>query len=155
MTDIRLHRRLMALGALLALCVLPARGADSAALDMGQLKGKVVLLDFWASWCAPCLESFPWMQEIQQRYADRGLVVLAVNLDHDRQMAERFVRAQAAQFPVVYDPQGRLAERFHVSSMPSSFYIDRQGQIRFVHAGFRERERAEAERQLAALVAEQ
>ncbi len=154
MSMVCLARR-AALLALPALLVLSGAARAAGPLDLAQFKGKVVLLDFWASWCAPCIESFPWMRRIQQKYADRGLVVLAVNVDHDQRQAERFLRAQQADFPVFYDPLGQVAERFHVSSMPSSFYIDRKGQIRFAHAGFRARETADAEHQLASLVAEQ
>ena len=148
---------------LFAFCILPlgllcsmapahATGVDG--LDLERFKGKVVLLDFWASWCTPCKASFPWMQQLQERY-DRGdLVVVAVNVDHERALAERFLHEQRADFSVVFDPQGRIAERFDVRSMPASFYIDRTGKVRYTHAGFREDDKAGAERELAGLMAE-
>jgi len=142
------------LAALLTLALAPARAVSLEGLNLEQYRGKVVLLDFWASWCAPCLESFPWMERIQEKYSDRGLVVIAVNVDHERRAAERFLQAQQASFPVFYDPQGQLAERFHVNNMPSSFYIDRKGAVRYTHPGFRESERGQAEQQLSALLAE-
>jgi thiol-disulfide isomerase/thioredoxin len=131
-----------------------AQAASLESLDLERFKGKVVLLDFWASWCAPCKASFPWMQHLQERYADRDLVVIAVNVDHERSLAERFLREQRADFSIVYDPLGRIAERFDVKSMPASFYIDRAGKVRYAHAGFRNDDKADAERELSGLIAE-
>jgi len=145
-------------GTILALSLVwfapPGRAADLPGFDIAQYRGKVVLLDFWASWCAPCLESFPWMQSVHERYASRGLVVVAVNVDHERDAADRFLRARNASFAVVFDREGALAERFHVASMPQSFYIDRAGTVRYVHNGFHGRDRVDAERELLALVNE-
>jgi cytochrome c biogenesis protein CcmG/thiol:disulfide interchange protein DsbE len=138
---------------------LSAATASSAAtyetLDLNSYKGKVVLVDFWASWCAPCKDSFPWMQQILSRYSDRGLVVVAINVDRDRHLAEQFLNLQNPSFPIVFDPQAKLAERFKVSGMPASFYIDRSGAVRFAHVGFRVNERDDAERELAKLLSEQ
>ncbi len=152
----RLFRlRLPLLATTLLLASMSASPVTLDALDLGRYKGKVVLLDFWASWCAPCKESFPWMQQIQNEFADRGLVVIAVNVDHERRLAEQFLRAQRPAFPVVFDPRGELAEHFQVSGMPSSFYIDRGGKVRYAHTGFRNGERKDAEREIAALLSEQ
>jgi thiol-disulfide isomerase/thioredoxin len=131
-----------------------ARATAIDPVDLPAYRGKVVLLDFWASWCGPCKESFPWMQRMQQRYGERGLVVVAVNVDHDRALAEQFLRAQDAHLNVVFDPQGQAAERYQVSAMPTSFYVGRDGAVRYTHLGFRAGEREQAERELAALLAE-
>jgi peroxiredoxin len=139
----------------MSLCMAaPVHAASLESLDLERFKGKVVLLDFWASWCAPCKASFPWMRHLQDRYSDRDLVVIAVNVDHERSLADRFLQEQHAQFPIVFDPLGRIAERFDVRSMPASFYIDRSGKVRYAHAGFRDDDKADAERELAALIAE-
>jgi len=129
-------------------------GLDDNNLDLQKFHGKVVLLDFWASWCAPCKASFPWMQGLQRRYARDDLVVIAVNVDHERSLAERFLNAERPDFSVVFDPQGHIAEHFDVHTMPSSYYIDRTGRVRYTHAGFRDADRDEAERQIAGLIAE-
>ncbi len=138
----------------IALVALPCRPAVLDAFDTAQYRGKVVLLDFWASWCAPCKESFPWMQRMAERYADRGLVVVAVNVDRDRSLADRFLRDQQPSFPVLYDPQGDLAEHYRVSGMPASFYIDRDSHVRFMHVGFHAENADAAETELARLLAE-
>jgi len=153
----KMRKHFLALAALpvFLLCLwAPACATGMESLDLERFKGKVVLLDFWASWCAPCKASFPWMQHLQERYARGDLVVIAVNVDHERTLAERFLQEQRADFSVVFDPQGRIAERFDVRSMPSSFYIDRSGKVRYTHAGFREDDKAGAERELSGLMAE-
>ncbi len=147
------RRTFLALALVLAGASSGAATSD-ALVDLQAYKGKVVLLDFWASWCGPCKESFPWMQRMQSRYAGQGLVVVAVNLDHERRLADQFLASQQPSFSVVFDPEGQLAERYRVNAMPSSFYIDRSGKVRHTHAGFRVAERADAEREIAALLAE-
>jgi len=116
--------------------------------------GKVVLLDFWASWCSPCLQSFTWMNGLQQKHEDEGLVIVAVNLDQDRALAEAFLAQRPATFRIEYDAPGAIAREFGVQAMPTSFLIDRQGRIRARHAGFRDKQREERERQLEQLLKE-
>jgi cytochrome c biogenesis protein CcmG/thiol:disulfide interchange protein DsbE len=129
----------------------PVPTADAPLLR--TLKGKVVLLDFWASWCGPCRQSFPWMNDLQRRYGS-DLVVVAVNLDQDRALAEQFIKATPAAFRIEYDPEGKLATQFDVTSMPMSFVIDRKGEVRERHRGFREAQRAERERIISKLLKE-
>lgn len=129
----------------------PAQAAtlDLATVPMVQsAKGKVVLLDFWASWCAPCRKSFPWMNALQKKYGDKGLVVIGVNLDSDRKLAAEFLQAVPAQFRIEYDPKGNLATGLDVSAMPTSFLLDRSGKIVKQHAGFREAQLAAREQEI-------
>jgi thiol-disulfide isomerase/thioredoxin len=107
------------------------------ALDLAAHAGKVIYVDFWASWCAPCRRSFPWMQATQRELASRGLVVLTVNVDEDPRQAERFLQEVGGGLPVVFDSKGQLAELYKLQGMPSSFVVDRHGSIRFRHRGFR------------------
>ena len=106
-------------------------------LDLDALRGRVVYVDFWASWCVPCRQSFPWMQTLQTTYGPQGFTIVAVNLDHERVDADAFLRKFKHDFDVRFDPQGVLAEKFNVQGMPSSRIIDRQGHVRFTHVGFR------------------
>jgi thiol-disulfide isomerase/thioredoxin len=119
-----------------------------------SFSGKVVLVDFWASWCGPCLRSFPWMNDLQQRYAGEGLVVVAVNLDHERALADSFLQKLPPKFQVEFDAAGNIARQFGVQAMPSSFLVDRHGQVRVRHAGFRDAQRAEREEQIKQLLKE-
>ena len=108
----------------------------SQPLDLSPLHGRVVYLDFWASWCAPCRQSFPWTDSMQQTYGTQGLSVLAINVDHDRGDAERFLKEFRPRFEVRFDPEGTWAQQFKVTGMPTSLIIDRHGAVRFTHIGF-------------------
>jgi cytochrome c biogenesis protein CcmG/thiol:disulfide interchange protein DsbE len=118
-------------------CLLLALTCTAGAPELAEYRGHVVWLDFWASWCGPCQQSFPWMQQIQQRYAARGLIVVAINLDHTRDDAERFLAAHPHDFVVRFDATGALPKAMHVSSMPTSFLLDAQGKIVATHTGFK------------------
>jgi len=121
-------------------------------LELTALKGQVVYLDFWASWCAPCRESFPWMNRLQGELGPDGLVVIAVNVDRQRADADRFLREHPAQFRIVYDADGLLPEKFGVRGMPTSFLIDRNGRVQSRHEGFLLRDRDALRQQIRALV---
>lgn len=105
---------------------------------VADLQGKVVYLDFWASWCAPCRKSFPWMQQMQAKYADRGLKILAVNVDHSPEDAQRFLDKVPADFLIAYDHEGTLASAVKLKAMPSSFLLDKDGNILETHLGFKQ-----------------
>lgn len=108
----------------------------SGQVSLNDLRGKVVLLDFWASWCGPCRQSFPWMNAMQDKYQSQGLEVVAVNLDQDPEAAASFLSAIPATFTVAYDPDGVTPEAYGVMGMPSSYLIDREGHIHSQHIGF-------------------
>ena len=110
--------------------MLPTASGESVTLD--QLKGRVVYVDFWASWCGPCRRSFPWMNELQQKYGERGLTIVGVNVDKRRPDAQRFLAQTPATFTIVYDESGKTPAAYAVKGMPSSYLIDahRQGRRR-------------------------
>lgn len=110
--------------------------ASAAGLDLSAYKGKVVYLDFWASWCNPCRQSFAWMNTVQEMYAGKDFVIVAVNVDHDRELAQDFLQDTPADFKIVYDPNGDIAEQFNFRDMPTSYLIDRNGKVHDVHPGF-------------------
>lgn len=119
-----------------------------------DLRGRVVYLDFWASWCAPCRRSFPWMNEMKAKYADRGFEIVSVNVDQERVLAETFLQQVPASFTVVYDPAGELATRYGLIGMPTSFLIDRQGKLRYHHVGFLVKKQKVYEAQIEQLLGE-
>jgi cytochrome c biogenesis protein CcmG, thiol:disulfide interchange protein DsbE len=104
-------------------------------LKSEALAGKLVYIDFWASWCAPCKQSFPWMNEMQQKYGAQGLRVVAINVDKRREDADRFLRLVPARFTVAFDPDGLTPKQFAVAAMPSSYLIDHSGRIVFSRFG--------------------
>ena len=127
---------------------LPTRNG-SVSLD--SLRGHVVYVDFWASWCEPCKQSFPWLKSLHERYGAKGLVVVAVNLDKAEDKTDAFLERFPAPFTVAYDPEGKVADAFHVAAMPSSFLIGRDGQVLIAHAGFDARGAATMEARVAEL----
>jgi DsbE subfamily thiol:disulfide oxidoreductase len=112
------------------------QSADGASVDLASYHGKVVLVDFWASWCPPCKTSFPALDALYRQYASQGLAVLAVNLDERRRDAEGFLSAHPYQLTLLFDPKGASPVAFGVKGMPSSFLIDKSGRIRFTHMGY-------------------
>lgn len=122
-------------------------------LGLEKHRGKVVLVDFWASWCGPCRQSFPWLNEMQAKYADLGLVVIGVNVDRERADATRFLRDVPARFEMVYDPTGTLAAQYSVPGMPSSYVFGPSGELIGKHIGFRMSERTDREAELQRLLA--
>ena len=137
---------------LLGIWFYAASAGTAESLELDRQRGKVVLVDFWASWCEPCRLSFPWLNEMQQKYAGR-LVVIGVNVDSDRAAANRFLARVPAHFEVIYDPEGELAARYDVIGMPSSFVFDTSGSLVDTHIGFRKASRVEREAQLQKLLA--
>lgn len=145
-------RRLFLSFALCCLSLSAAAAGTADGLDLARFRGKVVLLDFWASWCEPCRQSFPWLNAMQAKYADRGLVVIGVNVDRDRAAADRFLHDVPADFQIVYDPAGTLAARYDLPGMPVSYVIGPNGDIVGRHLGFRSALRAEREAELQKLL---
>jgi thiol-disulfide isomerase/thioredoxin len=98
---------------------------------LSDLTGQVVYLDFWASWCKPCRKSFPWMNQMQQKYAAQGLQIITINLDTDNALAKTFLNQVSTRVPITYDPEGNIASDYQLLGMPSSYLIDKSGKIRF------------------------
>jgi len=114
-------------------------------LNLERYAGKVVILDFWASWCVPCRRSFPWMNEMQEKYGQEGLVIIAVNVDREIEDAAAFLAEYPAIFEVIYDPDAALAKKYEIQVMPSSFVIDKNGEIIDRHTGFKVKKQDEYE----------
>lgn len=148
---------LLALACLLVVllrAITPAH-ADTPLLDLTRFRGQVVVLDFWASWCAPCRRSIPWLNEMQAKYRDRGLVVIGVNVDQERGDAERFLVDTPSHFMIVYDAGGQLPKQYGIEAMPSSFIFDRTGKLATKHVGFQNARRDEYEQELRALLGDE
>jgi thiol-disulfide isomerase/thioredoxin len=135
-------RRILLLSVLLAWTSV-AHSSDT--LDLASHEGKVILVDFWASWCVPCRRSFPWMNAMHDKYASDGLVIIAVNVDRDAANAVAFLDKYPARFEIVYDPEARLAKEYNIQVMPSSIIFGRDGAILDRHGGFKVKRQHEYE----------
>ena len=115
---------------------------------LSKTQGKVIYLDFWASWCGPCRESFPWMNAMQAKYKDQGLQVIAINLDANNEDAKKFLAQHSAQFTVLFDPKATMPRQYGVKGMPTSFLIGKDGKVLVQHKGFNNADRAELEQKI-------
>jgi cytochrome c biogenesis protein CcmG/thiol:disulfide interchange protein DsbE len=128
---------------------LPATGSE---INLADYKGKVVYLDFWASWCGPCKQSFPWMNAMQTKYGPQGLKVIAVNLDANKADWKQFLDIVPANFVVAFDQKGMVARQYNIKGMPTSLLIGRDGKIIVQHAGFNAADRATLEQAIETLI---
>lgn len=128
------------------------QGTDLAgnALSSAALRGKVVVLDFWASWCDPCREAMPALERLHQRYRERGVVVLGVSVDRSASNAQRFLQRTPVSFRVMHDDGQSIARRYRPETMPSTYVIDRGGVLRHVQAGYHEGDEQAIERAVRA-----
>ena len=123
-------------------------------LRLADFKGRVVLLDFWASWCVPCRVSFPAVDALHKELGTRGFAALAVNVDEQRKNADSFLEVRPHTMPVVFDPKGRAAEAFALEAMPSTLILDRAGRVRFRHMGYTEKTIAQYRAEILELLKE-
>ncbi len=129
------------LGDLAPACNARLMSAEQQVLDLSIYRGKVVLLDFWATWCPPCKKSIPFFNALQTEMGVQGLEIIAVNVDEDTQDVYRFLQQIPVNYKVELDPVGDCPEKYQVKAMPSSYFIDKQGKIRNIHLGFRDKDK--------------
>lgn len=129
---------------------LPSLTQDS--VNLSNYKGKVVYLDFWASWCGPCKKTFPWLNELQKKYGKEGFEVVGVNVDAKRADADKFLVTTPADFTILLDPDGKVANTYELQGMPSSYIIDRAGKVYLAHRGFKEGQADELEGKIKQLL---
>lgn len=109
---------------------------DGSIVRLSDLKGKVVYIDFWASWCGPCRQSLPLYESLYKNLVSEHFQILAVNLDEQRDDAERFLKNHPVSYPVLLDPSGDSAREWSLSVMPSSYLVDAQGRLAYIYVGF-------------------
>lgn len=146
-----LPRQLLSLG--LAACLLATAAASAAPLQgpapdftlksaggenlkLSEFRGQVVLLNFWASWCGPCRQEMPALDELHRRYAPLGFTVLGVNVEQDPTQAMAMLRERPVSFPVLFDSGNTVSRLYQVSAMPSTVIVDRNGNMRYLHKGY-------------------
>jgi len=112
-------------------------------LDLSEYKNKVLLIDFWATWCPPCKQSMPFLNALRNELADKGFEIIAINVDEETEVAQNFLNNYPVDYPVVFDPKGECPLAYDVKAMPSSYFVDKKGKIRYVHFGFRHQDESE------------
>jgi thiol-disulfide isomerase/thioredoxin len=131
---------------------LPDREGTTVTLD--SLRGKVVLVDIWASWCPPCKAAFPAYDKLYRDYRARGLEVLAINVDEKRSAADAFLNGREFAVRVLFDPKGTAPMGFDLKAMPTSYLVDKRGAVRFSHEGFTDKIVLEYRDEIEQLIAE-
>lgn len=139
---------------LLMLAAAPARAEiyPIASFDLEAQRGKVVYLDFWASWCKPCRVSFPWMNSLLDKYPAERFTVVTINLDAEPELMHKFLDQVPARFDIYFDPSGGIAEQFELEGMPTSYLIDASGKVVKKHTGFHSDDIERYEREIEELL---
>jgi peroxiredoxin len=114
---------------------LPER--DGGTVRLSSLKGQVVMINFWATWCGPCRQEMPLLAKLQAKYEPLGFTLLGVNIEPDSAAAQEWLKGMTVGFPILFDRQNEVASHFALQGMPSSVFIDRAGNVRYVHQGYR------------------
>ncbi len=123
-------------------------------LRLAELRGQVVLVNFWASWCGPCRQELPLLDQMHKKYAPLGFTVLGINVDQDPRQARALLDKIPVEFPIVFDSQSAVSKLYEVVAMPSTVIVDRNGDARYVHHGYKPGDEAEYLRHVRALLAE-
>lgn len=131
---------------------LPSRSGDMVSLD--KLKGQVVMLNFWASWCGPCRQEMPLLDQMHKRYSSLGFTLLGVNVEANTQDAEKWLTQTPVTFPVLFDKENKVSKLYDVNAMPSTVFIDRKGNVRYLHRGYKNGDESEYLNQIRALLKE-
>jgi thiol-disulfide isomerase/thioredoxin len=131
---------------------LPSRGGDMVSLD--QLKGQVVMINFWASWCGPCRQEMPLLDQMYKRYSPLGFTLLGVNVEANTKDAEKLLASVPVSFPVLFDQENKVSKMYDVNAMPSTVFIDRKGNVRYLHRGYKAGDEGEYLNQIRALLKE-
>jgi len=121
---------------------------NTSKVKLNNYKGQVIYLDFWASWCKPCRKSFPFLNDMHKKHKQHGLKVIGINLDTQRKAADNFLGKYPASFTIAYDPEGKTPGAYKLGVMPTSYLIDRKGQIIYTHKGFKEDHKPDIENKI-------
>ena len=163
-----MKNRIAALVAAALVVALPATGAapsgpappftltsrDGSQLSLSQYKGQVVMLNFWASWCGPCKTEMPLLENIYKKYNRMGFTLIGVNVEPDSKDADAWLKQTPVSFPVIYDKDSKVSKLYDVSGMPSTVIIDRKGNIRLLHRGYKPGDENEYQDSIRSLIRE-
>ena len=129
-----------------------AKDLNGKHVSLASLAGKVVIVDMWATWCAPCKEEMPVLRELYKKYSGQGLVIVGVSVDEEAANVPPFIKKLGVTFPIVHDAKHAIADRYDPPKMPSSYVVDRKGVVRYVHGGFHAKDAAALEKEVTELL---
>ncbi len=135
----------------------PAFQLDSMAggsVNLADYKGQVVMLNFWASWCGPCRQEMPILEQLHKQYRSKGFTLVGVNVEPDSRAALKWLKSTPVSFPILFDHQSVASKLYEVQGMPNTVIIDRQGRVRFIHRGYKAGEENEYLDQIRSLIRE-
>ena len=127
---------------------------EGGSVSLADLKGQVVMVNFWATWCGPCRQEMPHLEALYQRYSDLGFTLLGVNVEEDSSGAGKFLEETPVSFPILFDPQNHVSGLYEVVAMPTTVLIDRSGNMRFIHHGYQPGYENDYQTQIRALLRE-
>jgi len=142
----------MTAGAVAPAFQLPSSGSKD--MSLSDLKGQVVLINFWASWCGPCRQEMPVLEQLYKKYKAAGFALLGVNVEPKTADAVGFLKSTPVSFPILFDTDSKVSKLYEVSGMPSTVILDRSGKVRYVHHGYKPGEESEYLDQIRTLVRE-
>jgi peroxiredoxin len=130
------------------------KSASGENIRLSEYRGQVVLINFWASWCGPCRQEMPHLDAIHQKYEALGFTVFGINVEQDRNMADKVLRDIPVTFPILFDEQNLVSQIYDVDAMPATVLVDRDGEIRYMHRGYKPGYELEYEKQIKSLIRE-
>ena len=130
------------------------KSAAGSNIRLSEYRGQVVMLNFWASWCGPCRQEFPHLDNLQQKYSDLGFTVFGVNVEQDRASADKVLRDIPVTFPILFDDENVVSEQYGVDAMPMTLLVDRDGRVRHLHRGYKPGYEDKYEEQVRSLIRE-
>lgn len=125
-----------------------------ANLKLSELRGEVVMINFWASWCGPCRQEMPKLEELYARYKPLGFIILGVNIEEDSSKAKALLKDLSVSFPVLFDDQNEVSRLYQVAAMPSTVLVDRDGNMRYLHKGYQPGLEQQYQEQIRTLIKE-
>jgi peroxiredoxin len=130
--------------------------ANGEKVSLSDYKGKVTIIDFWASWCKPCTEEFPFLVELYDNYSEKGMDLLGINLDEEVDNMNKFLKKldKDNKFKIISDPDSKIGNLYNVEAIPSTFILDKKGVVRYMHLGFSSEEKEKFKKEIESLLSE-
>ncbi|MBB3169779.1 TlpA family protein disulfide reductase [Simiduia aestuariiviva] len=130
------------------------KSRDGKNIRLSDLRGQVIMLNFWASWCGPCRQEMPLLDELSKRYSRAGFTLLGVNVEQDTAAGEKYLQDTPVSFPILWDPTSTVSKLYNIDAMPSTVMIDRDGNMRYLHRGYKPGYEKDYKKQIKELIRE-